>query len=172
MLDTAIAAAFEFNEKRLSKKVPLPPARLSEEQAIAFELFAVWCRQHGVRSLPARPTTIALYLQTALADAVAAAEAIRVAHQVHSLPCPVSTDVVRFRLNELSDDKPPRSWRNAEKLIWCELSPEIRAVIKRREQEDSAAVRIAQCELAELRKRLEGAETKSHTEEGTRDEAS
>jgi hypothetical protein len=147
-LDHAISAALEFNEQKLSKKVPLPPTRLSEEQAIAFEHFAIYCRQQGVRSLPARPTTIALYLSTALADAFAAAEAIRVAHQVHSLPCPISTDVVRFRLNELMSDKPPRSWRAAEKLLWCELPPEIRTVIKRREQEDAAAVRRLMCGAA------------------------
>jgi hypothetical protein len=169
-LDNAIGAALNFNEQKLSKNVPLPPTRLSEEQAIAFELFAVWCRQNGVRSLPARPTTIALYLQTALADPFAAAEAIRMAHQMQGLACPISSSVVRAVLNELlSDHKPPRSWRAEEKLLWAELPPEIRSVIARREQERDRAVRIAQCELAELRKRLEGAD-KSHTEEGTKDE--
>jgi hypothetical protein len=147
-LDHAISAALEFNEQKLSKKVPLPPTRLSEQQALLAEHFGIWCRQRGVRSLPARPTTIALYLQTALADAFAAAEAIRVAHQVHSLPCPVSTDVVRLQLNELMSDKPPRSWRAEEKLLWCELPPEIRKVIKRREQEDAAAVRRLMCGAA------------------------
>jgi hypothetical protein len=160
-LDHAIAAAFEFNEQKLSKKVPLPRTGLTEEQAIVFELFAVFCRQNGVRSLPARPTTIALYFQTPLADAFAAAEAIRVAHQVHALPCPVSTDVVRFRLNELLDDKPPRSWRAEEKLLWCELPPEIRKVIKRREQEDAAAVRRLMCGAAK---------PATNKEEGTKNE--
>jgi hypothetical protein len=149
-LDHAISAALEFNEQKLSKKVPLPPTRLSEEQAIAFELFAVWCRRNGVRSLPVRPSTLAVYLQSGVAgsDPFAVAESVRIAHQIHGLPCPVSTDVVRLQLNNLLDEKPPRSWRADEKLLWCELPPEIRKVIKRREQEDAAAVRRLMCGAA------------------------
>src|SRR5271166_4792619 len=87
-LADAITQAHEVNENALAAKVPQPRTRLSEEQAKLFHRFAEWCKQYGVRSLPARPTTIAAFLASLVADdPFAAAEAIRVAHQVQQLPC-------------------------------------------------------------------------------------
>jgi hypothetical protein len=152
MLDQAIAAAFEANEKKLAARVKTPATTLDQHQRALFSAFEHFCRSSGVRSLPASPTTIAAYLRAALAegDALAAAEAIRIAHQAHGLPCPVSTHVVRSQLNELIDEKPPRSWRADEQLMWAALPPEIRGVISRRERERNLALRRKQNELAEL----------------------
>jgi hypothetical protein len=151
-LDQAIAAAFEANERKLAAQVPLPAATLDPHQRALFSAFEHFCRSSGVRAIPAAPAVIACYLRACMAegDAPAAAEAIRIAHQAHGLPCPVSTHVVRSQLNELIEDKPPRSWRLEEQLLWAALPPEIRGIISRRERERDLALRRKQNELAEL----------------------
>jgi hypothetical protein len=165
MLDQAIAAAFEANERKLAAQVPLPAATLDPHQRALFSAFEHFCRTNGVRALPASPTTIAAYLRAALAegDALAAAEAIRIAHQAHGLPCPVSTHVVRAQLNELLEDKPPRSWRADEQLMWAALPPEIRAVIARRERQRDLELRRLQSKV-DLQRHNGAAESVKHKE--------
>jgi hypothetical protein len=140
---------------------------LGEEQIKLFRGFTEWCKQYGVRSLPARPTTIAAYLQTGVADCLAAAEAIRLAHQAQLLPCPIGTDCVRAVLSELLQDKPPRSWKSSEQLLWAELPPEIRAAVARREHERELVIRRCQNQAAaakaELKRLSDSAETKPVT---------
>jgi hypothetical protein len=154
MLDQAIAAAFEANERKLAAQVPLPAATLDPHQRALFSAFEHFCRSSGVRAIPAAPAIIAFYLRTRMAegDALAAAEAIRIAHQAHGLPCPVSTHVVRSQLNELLEDKPPRSWRADEQLMWATLPPEIRAVIARRERQRDLELRRLQGKVADLQR--------------------
>jgi hypothetical protein len=160
-LDTAIQAAYEANLRKLQgKALSPPPVTLDSHQRAFLNDFEQWCRANGVRSCPAAPITIAVYLRTAMAegDALAAAEAIRLAHQVHQLPCPVSTSVVRATLNEMLDDKPPRSWRADEQLLWGSLPPEIRGVISRRERERDVALRRLQSKMADKLKQGDLAE--------------
>jgi hypothetical protein len=154
MLDQAIAAAFEANETKLAARVSTPATTLDHHQRALFSAFEHFCRSNGVRAIPAAPAIVACYLRTCLAegDALAAAEAVRMAHQAHGLPCPVSTHVVRAQLNEMLEDKPPRSWRASEQLLWAALPPEIRGIISRRERERDLALRRKQNELAELKR--------------------
>jgi hypothetical protein len=149
MLDQAIAAAFEANEKKLATQVQTPATTLDQHQRALFSAFEHFCRSSGVRAIPAAPAIVAFYLRTSMAegDALAAAEAIRIAHQAHGLPCPASTHVVRAQLNELLDEKPPR-WRAEEQLLWAALPPEIRAVIARRERQRDLELRRLQNKVA------------------------
>jgi hypothetical protein len=155
MLDQAIQSAYEANEQKLRGKIPSPSVTLDPHQRAFLAGFDQWCRANGVRSFPAAPAAIAVYLRASLSegDALAAAEAIRLAHQAHGLPCPVSTNVVRAQLNVMLDDKPPR-WKPDEQLLWAALPPEIRGILTRKERERDTALRRKQNELAELKRNL------------------
>lgn len=74
--------------------------RTRKEYRRAWKTFALWCQSAGLRSMPAAPDTVALYL-AARADACSVStleqdlSAIGAAHRLAGLPSPRSSAVVR-----------------------------------------------------------------------------
>src|SRR5262249_43765864 len=79
-------------------------------------------------------------------------EAIQKVTDAHLLPSPVAVAVVREALGCALQVQPPRSWPNSDKLKFHSLPPDIKAVISRRDEQDSRVLRRLQNELAEIRK--------------------
>jgi hypothetical protein len=123
-----------------------------------------------VRSLPARPTSVAAYAQYQQDQGISRQliaerlEAIEVLHNAASVGNPVATPVVRT-VTGASTIEVPRSWDKESRLAFAELPPEIQAVIARRETDREKTLRRGQNEVAELKKLLRlqaaDAETKS-----------
>src|SRR5262245_23289087 len=121
--------------------------------------FLAWYEQQKVRSLPARPTSVAAYVQYQQDQGISRQlvaerlEAIEDLHNAASVGNPVATPVVRT-VTGASTIEAPRSWDKESKLAFAELPPEIQAVIARRERDRETHLRRGQNEVAEMKKLL------------------
>lgn len=152
MLADAIAAAHAQNEAALSPQAPRYD--LDTEARQFAGTFIRWCADHGVRSCPAMPATVAAFVRSVGAskkEIAAPLTAIAELHDSQGLSNPVATAAVRAELGRALKLKPPRSWRKAEQLMFSELPPEIRAAVERREEQRDTQLRKLQNEVAELR---------------------
>ena len=75
-------------------------------------------------------------------------------HDIHNLPNPVTTAVVRAALAPLIDDAPPRSWSLQEKAKFYDAPVEVREIIARRTKQRETELSRLQNENAELRREL------------------
>jgi hypothetical protein len=145
--EAAIASCFE------------PPPELSPEARERLIPFLHWAEIQRIRALPARPTSVAAYVQYQQDQGVnrhVIAECLEAIEQLHfaaAMANPCATPVVR-KTTGGSTIEAPRSWKADEKLSFYELPTEIQAVLARREQDRESALRRAQNEYAELKKRL------------------
>jgi hypothetical protein len=122
--------------------------------------FVRWCADHGVRSCPATPAIVAAFVRSmgvSTEEVAAALVAIAELHDRAEASNPVATAAVRAELSRILKLKPPRSWRNADRPMFAELPPEIRAVIARREEDRDRELRRLQNEVAKLKYRHGGA---------------
>jgi hypothetical protein len=164
-LQRAQIRTWDENERTLAARLPQQPKpALSADLHARWDRFTHWCRKQVVRELPAKPTTVAAYLQDEIAGgmdvqhALALLAAIEASHDAVGLSNPVRTAAVRQVLDGVVKVDPPRSWPAADKAEFALLPPEIREVIAKREQERDRALRRAQNELAESKKQLNGGE--------------
>jgi hypothetical protein len=136
-----------------------PPPELSPEARERLIPFLHWAEIQRIRALPARPTSVAAYVQYQQDQGVkrqVIAERLEAIEQLHfaaAMANPCATPVVR-KTTGGSTIEAPRSWRADEKLSFYELPIEIQTVVARREHDRERAVRTAQNNLAEERKRL------------------
>jgi hypothetical protein len=151
-LADAIAAAHAQNEAKFTAQVA-PYGELDNEAQMHLAAFIKWCGAHGVRSLPATPASVAMFVMGTRPEEVAPAlMAIQELHDSKGLPSPVATAAVRSAVSRTLKLKPPRSWRKAEQLMFGELPPEIRAAIERREQQRETELRRLMNQLTELKR--------------------
>jgi hypothetical protein len=126
------------------------------EQAL-WETFMQWCNDRQVRHLPARPSTVSMFLYERGVPHETALDALRVIGRMHDkfqMPSPVACASVRAVL-ELSMDEPaPRSWKRDEQEQWAYLPAEIRFAISRRQRDVDKQIRRCQNETADLRKKV------------------
>jgi len=149
-------AEWDKNEKAIAGQLPPFSQRpLVEQESLALNPFIRWCRQSGVRHCPAKPTTVAMFIseQEYRAKPVDTLLAIERLHDIHNLPNPVTTAVVRAALASIIDFEPPRSWSLQEKAKFIEIPAEAREIIARRTKQRETELRRVQNELAELRKK-------------------
>jgi len=149
-------AEWDKNEKLIAGLLPPFSQRpLVEQESLALNPFIRWCRQSGVRHCPAKPTTVAVFIseQEYRAEPVETLLAIERLHDIHNLPNPVTTAVVRAALASIIDFEPPRSWSLQEKAKFIEIPAEAREIIARRTKQRETELRRVQNELAELRKK-------------------
>jgi hypothetical protein len=171
MLADLTARELDANEQALASCFP-PPPELSPDARAALTPFLTWCEQQRVRSLPARPTSVAAFAQAQMDRGVpkekisATLSAIEALHNAAAVGNPIATPVVGT-ITAASTIEPPRSWNKEEKLLFTGLPVEIQRVVARREQDRERELRRAQNSLAEERKRLkaDAAEAKSATTE-------
>jgi hypothetical protein len=153
-LADAIAAAHAQNESALAAQIA--PYELDNEARQFAGTFVRWCNDHGVRSCPATPATVAAFVRSMGASQKEIAEALAAIVELHDsrgLSNPVATAAVRSELSRILKLRPPRSWRIAEQLMFAELPPEIGAAVERREQQRDIELRKMQNELAELKQK-------------------
>jgi hypothetical protein len=154
--EQAIASCFE----------PAPP--MSPEAQQHLIPFVHWCEQQRVRAVPARPTSVAAYVQFQQDQGVSRQviaerlEAIEQLHWAAALANPCACPAVR-KVTGGSTIEAPRSWKADEKCSFYELPPEIQIVIARREQNREAVMRRAQNEAAELRRQMADAAKTAET---------
>jgi hypothetical protein len=152
------ARELDANEAALASCFP-PPPEVSPEARQHLIPFLQFCEAQRVRSLPARPASVAAFAQRQKDLGVprekisAALSAIEALHNAASVGNPIATPVVRIT-TAASTIEPPRSWARDEKQLFTELPVEIQAVVARRERDRETTLRRGQNELAELKKRL------------------
>jgi hypothetical protein len=126
-----------------------------------YENFNHWAKRCGVRSLPAKPTTVAFFVLDLYRNGVSFDElaqqlaAISAVHDFTLLANPVRTAIVAAALEAIAPEdaiKAPLSWRKDEKADWHTLPSWAQAVISRREQEREKQLSRRLKELAEQRK--------------------
>ena len=148
----------EANEQAIASCFPAP-AQMSAEDQQRIIPFINWCQMHGVRPLPARPTSVAAYVQFQQDQGIARElvaerlEAIEALHFAASVGNPVATPVVRTITGASTIDA-PRSWAKDDKLAFHELPHEVQIIVARREQDRETALRRAQNKFAEELKQI------------------
>jgi hypothetical protein len=151
------ARELDQNEAALAACFPSPAHELSDEMKALLAPFVAWCEAQRVRALPARPTTVAAYLQAQKYRGVQPFEtllAIEALHILAGMANPVAVPVVRSMI-EGESVVPPRSWTRVEKEEFQLLPRHVQEVLVRRENDRERALRRGQNEIAEERKRLQ-----------------
>ena len=165
-LAAEIASAVARNEAQLAKSIAVPTVSLDVDAQMRLQHFADYCKSVGVRPLPAAPATCAAFAKTeytrgASADAILATlQDIEALHSNNNMANPVATTAVRSVLEEILHIEAPRSWPQATRPLFNSLPIEVRAVIKKRQDQNDRAVRLAQQEAADLRHKLEALQPK------------
>jgi hypothetical protein len=161
----------------LARKQRLEQARNAEQQlaqqvveALGFNLpapphgyenFAHWAKRCGVRSLPAKPATVAGFVLDSFKGEVPFQEitqqlaAISACHDFSLLANPVRTAIVAAALEAIAPAeviKAPLSWRKAEQADWHTLPAWVQAIISRREGEREKQLTRRLQEIADERK--------------------
>jgi len=142
------AAVYREIEPPVVKDASLPAA------------FVRWCEERQVSALPARPASVALYVlqsrSQGLAELVELVDQISAAHIIRGLADPCSTYPVPAMLNKIAAINPPRSWPAEEKQKFLALPYSLQTYVCKREGERDKALRRAQNESADARKKHEG----------------
>src|SRR5262245_49822244 len=147
VVDYVSLREIEKRENELAAHFPSPPSSITRDVQSLITPFVQWCDATGVRACPARPTTVAAYLQTKLDEGIPPERILRTlsgiaaAHNAFGFADPTHTTVVANVLEGVTTVEPPRSWPKAEKLSFNLLPPDIRAIIAKREQEREITLR-------------------------------
>jgi hypothetical protein len=157
-LENAIAKAQAANAERLSAGIPRVSEPLTPTE---LEHLAPWNRFnsfHGTRPIPANPRVICAFIKEVSRDVgplqiIDTLLAIERLHNLHSLPNPIATSVVRDQWARLVKVDSPRSWTKDEQLFFATVLPvEIQAAVSRREKSREIEVRRLQNDAALFRK--------------------
>jgi hypothetical protein len=157
-LAESIRVAHANNEARIAAEVGTPKSEFDAEAQSHIQQFAEFCKGHGVPGLPAAPATCAMFVPVEHARGesnnriLAALAAIEAIHSNNNLANPIATTAVRTELGRILNLDAPRSWPKADRPLFNALPIEVRAVLERRAEQDSKALRQLQNQAAELRK--------------------
>jgi hypothetical protein len=158
-LVTAISLAQEKNEAALAQQVASPKAELDSDALMLLRHFAAFCKSRGVKVCPARPATIAMFIRSENALGVpvervlASLAAITIMHDQATEANPCACSMPRAELAKILKVDAPRSWPKAERPLFYDLPPEVQAVVARRSEQDSTALRRLQNKVAEISKK-------------------
>jgi hypothetical protein len=154
------AAEFARNEAELLRSLKpgqRAPLDLHEREAIAPYLD--WCAKKTVRHCPAKLAAVATFIfefahrgADFLIDAVNAIERL---HDVHNMPNPCATSIVREALASVFEIDPPRSWPKEDRTKFLLLPIEIQWVVRNREEQRDKDLRRRHNELHKLRQELD-----------------
>jgi hypothetical protein len=144
----AISAAVA---ERIGPPVDSVPARLPPE-------FLAWCQHRGVRSIPARPASVALFVLENEALGIDALSRMVVeisgAHLRQGRSDPTSGYPVATALNSIAKIEPPRSWPKERKARFATLPYYLQLYVAGHEKQREATVSRAINEAAQARKEL------------------
>jgi hypothetical protein len=82
-----------------------------------------------------------------------ACDAIGAAHTNNNFANPIISPAVGAELERITKTKAPRSWPKAEQPLFFTLPPEIKAIVSRREEQNSTALRRLQNKVAAISKK-------------------
>jgi hypothetical protein len=123
-------------------------------------IFVRWCEDRQVSALPARPATVALFIlqnrSMGLAELAELVDQIGAAHVSTGMADPTTTYPVPAMLSKIATINPPRSWPAEEKKKFQALPYSLQSYVVKREGERDKALRRAQNEAADARKKIEG----------------
>jgi hypothetical protein len=148
------------NEAKLAKQVERPTFELDTEAQLQWRHFQLFCQTRGVRFQGAHPATVASFVFSENSYGVppdrimSGLEAIETSHDNAGLPNPVATSIVRTAVGKVLRLEAPRSWPARDRPKFYTLPVEVQAVVLRRSQQDTKAVRQAQNGASELRHEL------------------
>ena len=154
-------ARWDAGEARLAAelKFDVPRPTLAKDVLGRLDIFGEWAASKSVRKCPAKPHVVAAFCieqhQMGAAPQVILAmlAAVEALHDYHGLSNPVRTSAVRAALDTIIKVDPPRSWPREDKVRFAQLDPDIRQVIAEREALRDRALRRAQNEAVEAKKR-------------------
>ncbi len=151
----------QLHSSQLQASLGVSPPRPTEQQLDIWRGFESHAARRCVRPFPAFPALVADFLGTISDEALeATCQAIQVVHDALGASSPVSSLAVRTILERRLRTECPRSWTKEDRIAFAAVPPEIRAILLRRETERDTALRRAQNQLAQERKRLEANTTK------------
>jgi hypothetical protein len=148
----------DANEQAIASCFPRPP-ELPPDAQQHLAPFLEWCTAQRVRPLPARPASVAAFLQHQRDRGVsketisATLAAIEGMHTAANWGSPIASPLVRIT-TAASTIEAPRSWAKEEKQLFMQLPVEIQSVVARREREREKVLRQSQNSTAEYRKLL------------------
>ena len=156
-----IEIAHQKNSEKISREIGIPQTDISTEAALQLKHFGAWCKSKGIKALPCAPTSLAAFVRAEnaigvpvdrIVDALWAIEAL---HDNNGYANPVATAAVRVELDRiLKFDRYPR-WPKADKLKFLLLPPDIKAVIARREEQNTRVLRKIQNDFAAFKTQKE-----------------
>jgi hypothetical protein len=121
--------------------------------------FGRWCIVKGVRCLPAAPAHVAAFIRDCeplieIEEIWQAVKEISQSHLSNGLADPTAGGVVAEAINSIANINPPRSWRDAEKLLFKSLPYDLQVYFAHHEGRRDKAVNRALNEAGQLRRTL------------------
>jgi hypothetical protein len=138
-------------------------------------VFAAWCEMKSLRSLPALPASVALFVLEHAVDIAEVAPVVKEisdAHLARGFADPTATWPVPVAMNSAAKIEPPRSWPKALKQRFPELPFDVQTYLAPHEAQRDRVVRRAQNEAAEARKQLAQAQQTTAANQAKRDHES
>jgi hypothetical protein len=120
------------------------------------ERFIKWCDEQSLPWRPACPSVIAKFVlgHTKIGSLLEEIRAISEAHCSTGLPDPTAAWQVSRAVLRLTKVEPPRSWPDAEKVVFLSLPPDLQRYLIVREKDRDLTTRRALNEAGEARKQL------------------
>jgi hypothetical protein len=151
-------------------------AALAQARARAAPMFARWCELNGASFCPATPATVAKFVADCGSLGIArlwpAVQDISRTHVTLGLADPTLGGIVAAAISDLAGLAPPRSWPEHFKQRFKSLPYDVQLFIAGHEAQREKALRRAQNEAAQLRRKLASAQhsTSESEAEGKTDE--
>ncbi|MEY9744443.1 hypothetical protein ABIF65_003817 [Bradyrhizobium japonicum] len=127
--------------------------------------FVAWCKQKGVASLPARPASIALFVlergHLEIHDLARMVVEISRCHVRRGQADPTSGYPVSAALNHLAKIEAPLSWPKAKRPHFSDLPYDVQQYLSLCDKDQTRAIKRAQQEAADARKKLKEIEGKN-----------
>lgn len=133
---------WDEGERRLRDqlKLDVPKRELSADELECWSRFSAWSERKSVRSLPAKPWTVAAYILETAGMGVthdqilAVVKAIQLSHDAHNFSSPVFSSPALKALDTIVRIEAPRSFSKDEAADWHLVPATIRDAITRVER--------------------------------------
>jgi hypothetical protein len=148
----------------VNARLQIPPRMGNRDE---WPIFETWCREKGLRCLPARPATIAFWILDNVALGIdrllRVVESISAVHE--GLADPTLSPVVTAALATIAPIAPPRHWPKSEKHLFTQMPRALQTFVAAHEMQQDKAFRTATNKaLAKLKLENSNVNSQSTTE--------